>query len=193
MADVDRDIARGVFDYRRHFADGSRLHVFHPDARPTGSMTFQAYILRWYQMRSPFRPDGTLARDAALHPSTWLHDEHTIRKHFLPAFGPLPLDEIAVTRINEFRRSLVDIGLAGKAVTTTIGLLHKALADALEEDLIDENPVRRIANRRQIRLHRARRAARARAVQHPRHVHHPCCRPAKIQAGSRRYAGRVSR
>jgi integrase len=156
MEAIDREIARGVFDYRRHFPDGSRLHVFHPDAQPTGGMTFQAYILRWHKMRSPFRADGTLARDAALHPSTWLHDEHTIRKHFLPAFGPLPLDQIGVTRINEFRRSLVDMGLAGKTVTTIMGLLHKAFADALEENLIDENPVRRIASRRQIRLHQRR-------------------------------------
>ncbi len=156
MAAVDKDIANGTFDYRRHFPDGARLQVFHPEARPTGSMGFQAYAIRWHKMRSPFRTDGTLARDAALHPSTWLHDEHTIRKHFLPAFGPLALDEIDVTRVNEFRRSLVDAGLAGKTVTTIMGLLHKAFADALEENLIDSNPVLRIASRRQIRLHQRR-------------------------------------
>jgi len=156
MQAIDRDIGRGVFDYRAHFPDGTRLHVFHPDARPTSAMTFQAYIMRWHKMRSPFRPDGTLARDAALHPSTWLHDEHTIRKHFIAAFGPMPLDHIDVMHVNVFRRSLVDAGLAGKSVTSIVGLLHKAFADAIEENIIDGNPVLRITSRRQMRLHQRR-------------------------------------
>jgi integrase len=148
---VDGAIRRGDFDYQAVFPRGSRLHVFHPDARPDGLMTFQDYILRWHRLRSPFRSDGTVAKDADLHPSTWLHDESTIRRHLIPAFGPLSLRELDVARVNEFRRALIASGLTGKSVTNLIGTLHKAMSDAAEEGLITSNPVLRIRSGRRRR------------------------------------------
>jgi integrase len=41
-------------------------------------------------------------------------------------------------------------------VTSIVGLLHKAFADALEENIIDANPVLRITSRRQMWLHQRR-------------------------------------
>jgi integrase len=150
---VDAAIRRGDFDYRAFFPRGSRLHLFSPTACPDGLMTFQEYVLRWHRLRSPFRGDGTVAHDADLHPSTWLHDESTIRRHLLPAFGALSLREVDVTRVTEFRRQLVAIGLSGKSITNLIGTLHKAMSDAVEEGLLAANPVLRI------RTGRRRRAA----------------------------------
>src|SRR5262249_50027445 len=114
---VDAAIRRGDFDYRAFFPRGSRLHVFHPNAWPDGLMRFQDYALRWHPLRSPFRSDGTVVKDADLHPSTWLHDESTIRRHLIPAFGPLSLREVDVARVNEFRRQLISSGLTGKTVS----------------------------------------------------------------------------
>jgi integrase len=148
---VDAAIRRGDFDYRAFFPRGSRLHVFNPDARPDGLMTFQEYILRWHRLRSPFRGDGTLAKDADLHPSTWLHDQSSITRHFLPAFGPLSLREVDVARVNEFRRQLVASGLSGKSVTNLIGTLHKAMTDAVAEGIVTANPVLRIRSGRRRR------------------------------------------
>jgi integrase len=79
-----------------------------------------------------------------------------VRRHFIPAFGPLRLDEIDVARCREFRRSLVDTGLGGKTVGNVVGLLHKALNDAVEEGLIERNPVFR-ASSRQLRHSRRQR------------------------------------
>jgi integrase len=148
---VETAIRRGDFDYRAFFPRGSRLHVFNPGARPDGLMTFQDHILRWHRLRSPFRGDGTVAKDADLHPSTWLHDESTIRGHLMPAFGPLSLREVDVARVNEFRRALIASGLSGKSVTNIIGTLHKAMTDATEEGLIAANPVLRIRSGRRRR------------------------------------------
>ena len=148
---VDAAIRRGDFDYQAFFPRGSRLHVFQPEVRPDGLMTLQDYILRWHRLRSPFRSDGTVAKDADLHPSTWLHDESTIRRHLLPAFGPLSVREVDVARVKEFRRQLIASGLTGKSVTNIIGTLHKAMADASEEGLISSNPVLRIRSGRRRR------------------------------------------
>ena len=159
---VDAAIRRGDFDYRVFFPRGSRLHLFSPEARPDGLMSFQEYILRWHRLRSPFRSDGTVAKDVDLHPSTWLHDESTIRRHLVPAFGPLSLREVDVTRANEFRRRLVAAGLSGKSITNLIGTLHKAMADAVAEGFIATNPVLRIRGGR-----RRRAGARVRAQSDP--------------------------
>ena len=148
---VDAAIRRGDFDYRAFFPRGSRLHLFEPDDRPDGLMTFQEYILRWHRLRSPFRTDGTVAKDADLHPSTWLHDESTVRRHLIPAFGPLSVREVDVPRVNEFRRSLVASGLTGKSITNILGALHKAMSDAAEEGIITANPVLRIRTGRRRR------------------------------------------
>jgi integrase len=148
---VDAAIRRGDFDYRAFFPRGSRLHLFSPTARPDGLTTFREYVLRWHRLRSPFRGDGTVAHDADLHPSTWLHDESTIRRHLLPAFGALSLREVDVTRVTEFRRQLVAMGLSGKSITNLIGTLHKAMADAVEEGVITTNPVLRIRSGRRRR------------------------------------------
>lgn len=150
MQAVKRAIARKAFDYRQHFPRGSRLHVFFPEdrAHEGAATTFADYIARWHKRRSPFLPDGSVGTDAELHPSTWIHDESIIRRHFISAFGPLRLDEIDVARCREFRRAIVDVGLGGKTVGNIVGLLHKAFGDAVEEGLLERNPVLHASSRR---------------------------------------------
>ena len=158
MLAVRRAISRKTFDYRQHFPRGSRLHLFFPEnqTHEGSATTFAVYIASWHKRRSPFLPDGSVGIDTELHPSTWIHDESLIRRHFIPAFGPLRLDEIDVPRCREFRRALVDAGLSGKTISNVVGLLHKAFNDAVEEGLIERNPVLRASNRR-LRLSRRQR------------------------------------
>ena len=105
----------------------------------TGGEGFRAVSLKWHQGNA-----------GNLHPSTWLHDESTIVRHLIPAFGPLSLREVDVARVNEFRRQLVASGLSGKSVTNLIGTLNKVMTDATEE-LITANPVLRIRSGRRRR------------------------------------------
>ena len=153
---IRRQIERGIFDYRNHFPAGGKLAVFYPDERPSSSPKFKDWIFRWHGLRSPFRPDGSVASNPELHPSTWLHEESVIGCHLVPAFGKFRLDQIDVTRVNAFRRGLTDKGLGGKTVTNVMGILHKTFSDALEEGLIEANPVLRVASRGQMRVMRER-------------------------------------
>jgi len=141
MREVERDIARGTFDYRAHFPRGSRLHLFSDQPTAPQRLSFKDYVQRWQNNRSPFLPDGQIAKTMPLHPSTWIHDASVIGAHLLPAFGHLPLDEIDVARCKAFRRSLIDAELHGKTVANVTGLIHKIFADAVDEGLIERNPM----------------------------------------------------
>src|SRR5208337_1648884 len=119
--------------------------------------TFADYIREWHRSRSPILSDGRVVRDADLHPSTWIHDGSVIRTRLIPALGMLRVSEITPAHCNVLRRSIIDEGRSGKTAGNTMGLLHKALADAVEEGLIERNPVIRATSRRVQRSRRAQR------------------------------------
>ena len=152
------EIALGTFDYRKHFANGARLREFYggEDARRGASdPSIAQYLTAWHQRRSPFRRDGTVAPGADLHPSTWIHDESVIRCHLAPAFGTLRLTHLTWAHCKSFRKELQDGGCSGKTAQNILGVLHKAMADAVEEGLLASNPVP------QLRRKTARRVARS--------------------------------
>jgi Arm DNA-binding domain len=82
MASVQGVIKRGLFDYRAHFPRGSRLPLFYPNdySREGHTISLGEYLARWHKRRSPILPDGTVVRDADLHPSTWIHDASTVAR-----------------------------------------------------------------------------------------------------------------
>jgi hypothetical protein len=87
---IGGEIAIGTFDYRRHFPNGARLRDFYDehDAELDPSRRLVAeYLMEWHKRRSPFRPDGTVADGADLHPSTWIHNESIIRYHLVRLSG----------------------------------------------------------------------------------------------------------
>jgi integrase len=141
MREVERDIRLGTFDYRAHFPRGSNLHRFYGDPAPAEESSFKEYVLKWQANRSPFLPDGRLAKTMPLHPSTWTHDRSVIGAHLLPAFGHLRLNQIDVARCKDFRRRLIDAELHGKTVVNISGLAHKIFSDAVDEGLIERNPM----------------------------------------------------
>jgi len=48
----------------------------------------------------------------------------------------------------DFRKKLQDDELSGKTAGNILGILHKAMADAVEDGLIDTNPVPKLTRRR---------------------------------------------
>lgn len=150
MREIERDLARGTFDYRAHFPTGNALHVFYPDDRlREGAATlFSDYIEQWHRDRSPIRADGSVIPDADIHPSTWLHDGTTVRSTFTPFFGHMRIGEIRSEHTLAFRRWLFTKGLSGKTVGNYMGLLHKVFDDAVAEGLISVNPVVRTSSRK---------------------------------------------
>ena len=67
------------------------------------------------------------------------------------------LCEITTAHCNALRRSIIDEGLSGKTASNVLGLLHKALGDAVEEGLIERNPVIRATSRKVQRSRRSQR------------------------------------
>jgi hypothetical protein len=57
------------------------------------------------------------------------------------------LTDLRIGRCRDYRRELEAEGLSGKTVTNILGLLHKAMADAVEEGLLRVNAVPRLARR----------------------------------------------
>jgi integrase len=143
---IKGEIALGTFDYRRHFPQGARLITFYPEAARSGN-TVASFLLTWHARRSPFRPDGTVVEVAELHPSTWQHDGSLIERRLIPVLGTLRLTDLRLGRCRDYRRELEAEGLSGKTVTNILGLLHKAMADAVDEGLLPINPVPRLARR----------------------------------------------
>jgi integrase len=153
---IKGQIALGTFDYRWHFPNGARLTEFYPEiTQRRGALRIGEYLDAWQERRSPFLPDGSVAEAAELHPSTWVHDESVIRCHLKPEFGSLRLDQLTASACKDFRKRLQDKKLSGKTATNVLGILHKAMADAVEDGLIESNPVPRLTRRRRAALPRS--------------------------------------
>src|SRR4030095_5360863 len=125
-------IEHGSFDPKAAFPDDPMIRgevATKPVATPQGE-TASHFIRRWHASRSPFRPDGSLIEDDDLHPTTWLHETSTINR-LAERFADLRLTDITPMLCAEYKRELQDSGLKGKTVTNILGLLHKAMEDAV--------------------------------------------------------------
>jgi integrase len=83
---------------------------------------------------------------ARLKASTWDSYSRNIRLHISPELGPIPLQALTATRLNEFYASLLSQGrrdgnggLAPKTVRYLHGIIRKALADAARWNLVQRN------------------------------------------------------
>jgi len=60
--------------------------------------------------------------------------------HLKDAFGSLPLDEIRVTEIAQFRAALVARGLSDKRINNILAVLSKSLKYAVDAEVIERSP-----------------------------------------------------
>ena len=138
---INAQIKAGAFDYRAWFPNGTKISIFYPDSTPPATaMTVQDWVHTWHASRSPFRADGALMPDAGLHPTTWLHNGSIITHWIVPQLGMHALTALTKSHCLDFKRVL-ETSVSGKTVLNTMGVLHKALEDAIERDLITTNPV----------------------------------------------------
>jgi integrase len=90
--------------------------------------------------------DWLPAVKARLKASTWDSYSRNIRLHISPELGPIPLQALTATRLNELYASLTSEGrrdgnggLAPKTVRYLHGIIRKALADAIRWNLLQRN------------------------------------------------------
>ncbi|MGO9450604.1 MAG: Arm DNA-binding domain-containing protein [Candidatus Binataceae bacterium] len=152
------ELGLGTFDYRKHFPNGARLREFYGEQAAVenlGRRVLGGYLDEWHQRRSPFLPNGTVASNADLHPSTWMLEESIIRCHLKPSFGALRVSELMSSHCKEYRKALQDKELSGKTAQNILGVLHKAMADAVEDGLVETNPVPQFARKKRSRIARS--------------------------------------
>jgi integrase len=156
---INGEIALGTFAYRKHFPNGARLQEFYGEqdaAKDPGRVTLGDYLEAWHKQRSPFLQDGSVAKGADLHPSTWIYEESIIRCHLTLTFGTLCLDDLKPAHCKELRKALQDKGRSGKTAQNVLGgVLHKAMADAVDDGLLTANPVPLGARKRAARVSRS--------------------------------------
>lgn len=154
FGDIQAEMRLGIFDPSRHFPGLSTARrkpqvAPEPQLPPiSGESTLVRYAGRWLLRRSPFGRDGQPLDGAEIHPSTWHHDKGTVESRLVPAFGSLPLTAITRARVLDFRQALIDEGLSAKTIQNILGVLRTMLNDAIDEDLVRENPVPRTSARR---------------------------------------------
>ena len=96
-----------------------------------GALTLEQYVDRWLPTyrKSAGRVDQV---------------QRTLRRHILPTFGAIPLNELSPRTIKIWVHAMTDQGIAATSVRNYASTLAKLLNDAVEDDLIPKSPYRRI-------------------------------------------------
>lgn len=96
--------------------------------------TLASYAEHWLGAR-------VTSKGAALRPSTLAGYRNSLDVHILPAFGPLPLDEITAAAVRHWRGQFSATGHDASGAKP-YGLLKAILQTAEDDELILRNPCR---------------------------------------------------
>jgi integrase len=116
-----REAQRFLTDVLGRLGDGSYV--------PPSKLLFGDYLDEWIENVSE-----------SLRPLTLSRYRSTISKHLKPALGQVPIQTLAPTRFKAFHRELRAAGLASSTITVIHAVAHRALADAVEDNVIVRNP-----------------------------------------------------
>jgi integrase len=138
-------IENGTFDYLEWFPNGSKADRFR---KPKYEATplLQDYLRDFHRHRCPYRSDGTLIEGHIPKPSTWRKDGERIEGKLIPSIGSIPLSDLDRPTLRDLQSQLLQSGgskgqpLSPKTVTNIMGILHCALEQAVEDEVIAKNP-----------------------------------------------------
>ncbi len=82
---------------------------------------------------------------ATIRPGTWYQYEMTCRRHILPAFKNLKLNEVTAERIQVLYNAKNKAGAGPRTVRVIHVVLHKALEHALKLGMIGRNPTNAVS------------------------------------------------
>ena len=77
-------------------------------------------------------------------PTTWKRDDQIMTQHWLPQFGRLDLNEISRSQVERQMNWRRKKGAAESTVTREMSLLYSVFEAALDDDLLEKNPLRNI-------------------------------------------------
>ena len=137
-------IERGTFDYAEIFPNSRKTRLF---ARlPGQTETVKDYLSRWI-----------MGREAFVKASTWKDERRTVNNHLIPAFGVLTLTQLTRADIKEWAAKLT---ASNKRIGNLLSPLRVALDEAVDDGLIEVNPLKNWSYRRRARPGEVRNDAR---------------------------------
>jgi integrase len=118
-------IQKGTFDYRVTFPDSRRAAQF---ATKQGEiLSVEKYLDEWLERQR-----------AHLKASTYDGYRKTVNNHLSPAFGTYRLADLKRTHIKDWCAGLKT---SNKSIRNRLSVLRAALGEAVQDDLIDSNPL----------------------------------------------------
>lgn len=132
-AEIQNAIERGTFDYSVYFPNSPKAMLF--GTAPSKKTTAE--------LLSTFIEICTQAtQNGKMSPSTLKSYQKVINTHLIPAFGSIPIVEIEPTHIKDW---IVTQNKTAKTVRNILIPLRSILDEALNEGLIQNNPLDKIA------------------------------------------------
>lgn len=133
LGQIKVEIARGTFDYRKHFPDSRRADLF---AKLQGEVMHMGPALeRWLADKAPEIEHSTLAGYRKI-----------VNNILIPFCGDDRLTDFTRLRAKELVASLGDV--SAKRINNVLGPVRGLFAEALEDELIESNPLETLKVRR---------------------------------------------
>jgi integrase len=118
-------IQKGTFDYRVTFPDSPRAMLF--VERQGEVLTVHKFLDDWLERQR-----------AHLKASTYEGYRKTVVNHLVPAFGKLRLADLKRPKIKDW---CAQLKVTNKTLRNRLSVLRAALGDAVQDDLIEANPL----------------------------------------------------
>jgi len=119
-------IDQGVFDYSVTFPNSRKATKF---SKVKGSaMTLKAYLDDWLVEKRKHVKD-----------STWVDYDRIVRHELIPSMGGKPLSEIRIPVVKEWLKGK---SVGNKRLANLQSVLRTALDDAVQDEILDSNPLR---------------------------------------------------
>lgn len=132
-AEIIRKISDGSFRYEVFFPDSAKAKLIAPEIKP---LTMGDLLRSQLAIYSKQGENGTLAA------STLLGYTKAINNRLIPEFGTKSLSQMTPTVLREW---VANMGVTAKTVRNALIPLRSTLDDAVNDELIDSNPLDRIA------------------------------------------------
>lgn len=125
LGQIKIEIEKGTFDYADHFPTSARAKKL---ARTPGAlMTVSTALSDWLERKKP-----------ELEHSTTIEYERAVRCQLIPAFGDTLLRDLSRHAVKTWAASK---GTSAKRLNNTLSPLRQMMAEAIDDGLIDANPL----------------------------------------------------
>lgn len=133
LAEIHNAIGRGTFNYREYFPNSARAAIFGHvvTTKETVGDRLDLFMKRCEKA----------VELGNMSPSTIYFYEKIVRNKLKPKFGKVLISALGAAQIREWIESL---GVTGKTVRNIISPLRMTLADAMNDGLIEFNPIDKI-------------------------------------------------